>query len=88
MTLYTIEIRSSSGSLSELVCTYDSLGEITNILDRAEPYRVFEYRISSSGGCTYSAKLFPFLCEKLVTEFDWNKEYVPPKFQFVDKVDT
>lgn len=87
MTLYTVEIRSSSGSLSELVCTYGSLVEITHILDKAEPYRVFEYRISSAGGSVYSTGSFPFLCEKLVTEFDWNKECVPPKFQFVDKVD-
>jgi hypothetical protein len=84
MTLYTIQIRGSGSILSELVCTYQSLAEITHILDRAEPYRVFEYKISSSGGCVYSPKLFPFHCEKLVTEFDWDKEYIPPKFQFED----
>lgn len=27
-------------------------------------------------------------CEKLVTEFDWNKDYVPPKFEFEDERDT
>jgi hypothetical protein len=81
MTLYTIQIRISGSRTSppELVCTYESLAEITHILDRAEPYRVFEYRISSSGGGTYSTKSFPFLCEKLVTEFDWSKQYVPPE---------
>lgn len=90
MTLYTIQIRGSgiSSSLAELVCTYDNLSEITHILDSAPPYRVFEYKISSAGGCVYSQKSFPFRCEKLVTKFDWDKEYIPPKFEFVDEMDT
>lgn len=93
MTLYTIQIRTPgmSSSLTELVCTYDSLAHITSILDEATPYRVFEYRISSAGGCVYSNNHLPFLpfrCEKLVTEFDWNKDYVPPPFEFEDDEDT
>lgn len=89
MELYTIQIRRahSTTSTAELVCTYDNLAEITHILDTAEPYRVFEYKISSAGGCVYSQKLLPFLCEKLVTKFDWNKEYIPPKFEFEDEVE-
>jgi len=91
MVLYTIQIRSSGShrsTLPELVCTYDDLADITSILDEAKPYRVFEYKISSAGGCVYSINHFPFLCEKLVTEFDWNKDYVPPPFEFEDENDT
>ena len=87
MTLYTIQIRCdphSTTSLPELVCSYESLSAITHILDKAEPYRVFEYKISSAGGSVHSTNHFPFLCEKLVTEFDWNKDYIPPPFQFED----
>jgi hypothetical protein len=87
MTLYTIQIR-GSGSISELICTYDNLAEITYILDQSTPHRVFEYKISSAGGCVYSINNFPFFCEKLVTEFDWNKDYVPPPFEFEDEKDT
>lgn len=90
MTLYTIQIRSagSTSTLPELVCTYADLADITFILDEAKPYRVFEYKISSAGGCVYSTNHFPFRCEKLVTEFDWNKDYVPPPFVFEDEKDT
>ncbi len=88
MTLYTIQIRGSGSIISELVCTYENLIVITHILDTAPPYRVFEYKISSAGGCVYSTVSFPFLCEKLVTKFDWDKEYIPPKFQFEDEKDT
>jgi hypothetical protein len=84
MTLYTIQIlgAGSTSGLTELVCTYDNLAEITYILDQASPYIVLEYKISSAGGCVYSTNHFPFLCERLVTEFDWNKDYVPPPFEF------
>ncbi len=90
MTLYTIQIRSagSTSTLPEIICTYADLADITFILDEAKPYRVFEYKISSAGGCVYSANDFPFRCEKLVTKFDWDKDYIPPKFEFVDEIDT
>ena len=78
MILYTIQIRSASPNLPELVCTYQDLAYITNILDQSDPCIVFEYKISSVGGCVYSADYFPFPCEKLVTEFNWNKSYIPP----------
>lgn len=90
MTLYTIEIRSPGSTTSpiEIVCAHESLAKITYILDKAEPYTVFEYKISSAGGGVYSKNSFPFLCEKLVHKFDWSKDYVPPKFEFLDDLDT
>lgn len=81
--LYTIQIRNSASKVLEIVCTFDSLAEITHILDKSDPHKVFEYKISSVS-CVYSQNELPFFCEKLVTEFDWNKEYVPPKFEFME----
>lgn len=67
MSLYTIEIYTESSdyrTLPELVCSDDSLAEITYILDTS--VMVQRYRISSQG-LPHIHSHFPFKCEKLCT---------------------